>query len=64
MERLWPQEGLKGPARRPQKGRLWDNDGSCLRLRPEHRNHVWSDDFVEARTHAQLSAILPSVVKR
>ncbi len=30
-------------------GRLWLNDGSCLRLRPEHRNHVWSDDFVLVR---------------
>ena len=26
-------------------------DGSCVRLRPEHRNHVWSYDFVEHRTH-------------
>jgi transposase InsO family protein len=51
VERLWPQEGLKGPARRPKKGRWWDNDGSCLRLRPEHRNPVWSYDFVEARPH-------------
>ena len=25
------------------------NDGSCLRLRPEHRNHVWSYDFVLIR---------------
>ena len=26
------------------------NDGSCIRLRPEHKNHVWSYDFVEDRT--------------
>jgi transposase InsO family protein len=39
------------PARQPKRGRLWDGDGSCLRLRPEYRNHVWSYDFVEARTH-------------
>ncbi|MCJ2072206.1 IS3 family transposase [Methylobacterium sp. J-030] len=51
VERLWRQEGLKVPARQPKRGRLWDGDGSCLRLRPEHRNHVWSYDFVEARTH-------------
>ncbi len=25
-------------------------DGSCIRLRPEHRNHVWSYDFVHCRT--------------
>jgi putative transposase len=30
---------------------LWLNDGSCIRLRPQHRNHVWSYDFVEAQTH-------------
>lgn len=51
VERLWRQEGLKVPARQPKRGRLWDGDGSCIRLRPEHRNHVWSYDFVEARTH-------------
>jgi putative transposase len=51
VERLWRQEGLKVPAKQPKRGRLWDGDGSCIRLRPEHRNHVWSYDFVEARTH-------------
>ena len=30
---------------------MWLNDGSCIRLRPQHRNHVWSYDFVEAQTH-------------
>jgi hypothetical protein len=33
------------------RGRLWLNDGSCIRLRPQHRNHVWSYDFVEPQTH-------------
>jgi putative transposase len=51
VERLWRQEGLKVPAKQPKRARLWDGDGSCMRLRPEHRNHVWSYDFVEARTH-------------
>ena len=39
------------PARQPKRGRLWLNDGSCIRLRPEHRDHVWSYDFVHERTH-------------
>ena len=39
------------PAKQPKKGRLWLNDGSCIRLRPERPNHVWSHDFVESRTH-------------
>jgi putative transposase len=51
VERIWRREGLKVPARQPKRGRLWLNDGSCIRLRPEHPNHVWSYDFVEARTH-------------
>ena len=51
VERIWRREGLKVPARQPKRARIWDNDGSCVRLRPEHPNHVWSYDFVEARTH-------------
>ena len=51
VERIWRGEGLKVPARQPKRGRLWLNDGSCVRLRTEHRNHVWSYDFVEDRTH-------------
>jgi len=50
VERIWRQEGLKVPQKQPKRGRLWLNDGSCIRLRPEHRDHVWSYDFVAART--------------
>ena len=46
IERLWRQEGLKVPSKQAKKGRLWTNDGSCIRLRPEHRDHVWSYDFM------------------
>jgi putative transposase len=51
VERIWRLEGLKVPGKQPKKGRLWLNDGSCVRLRPERPNHVWSYDFVEDRTH-------------
>jgi putative transposase len=51
VERIWRREGLKVPAKQPKRGRLWLNDGSCIRLRAEHANHVWSYDFVEDRTH-------------
>jgi hypothetical protein len=51
VQRIWRREGLKVPARQKPRGRLWLNDGSCIRLRPTHRNHVWSYDFVDARTH-------------
>jgi putative transposase len=50
VERIWKQEGLKVPQKQPKRGRLWLNDGSCVRLRPLHRNHVWSWDFVMDRT--------------
>jgi transposase InsO family protein len=50
VERIWRQEGLKVSARQPKSSRLWFNDGSCIRLRPEHRNHVWAYDFVFDRT--------------
>jgi transposase InsO family protein len=50
VERIWRQEGLKVPKKQPKRGRLWLNDGSCIRLRPEHKDHVWSYDFVASRT--------------
>jgi transposase InsO family protein len=50
VERIWRQEGLKVPKKQPKRKRLWLNDGSCIRLRPECRNHVWSYDFMTART--------------
>jgi putative transposase len=51
VQRIWREEGLKVPQRQPKRGRLWLNDGSCLRLRPTHENHVWSYDFVQDQTH-------------
>jgi transposase InsO family protein len=51
VERIWRREGLKVPAKQPKRGRLWLNDVSCIRLRAERPNHVWSYDFVEDRTH-------------
>ncbi|MFC7293090.1 IS3 family transposase [Hirschia litorea] len=49
--RIWRREGLKVPTKQPKRGRLWLNDGSCVRLRPEYQGHVWSYDFVQDRTH-------------
>ena len=51
VQRIWRREGLKVPQKQRPRGRLWLNDGSCVRLRPERANHVWSYDFVSARTH-------------
>ncbi len=51
VERIWRREGLKVPKKQKPRGRLSLNDGSCVRLRPQHANHVWSYDFVSAKTH-------------
>ncbi len=51
VERIWRREGLRVPRKQPKRGRLWLNDGSCVRLRPRERNHVWAYDLVVDRTH-------------
>ncbi len=50
VERLWREEGLKVPVKQPKRGRLWLADGSIVRRRAEHPDHVWSYDFVADRT--------------
>ena len=50
VERIWRREGLKVPHKQPKRKRLWLNDGSCIRLKPLYKNHVWSYDFVFERT--------------
>ena len=51
VQRIWRREGLQVPQKQRPRRRLWLNDGSCIRLRPERANHVWSYDFVNGRTH-------------
>lgn len=51
MQRTWRREGLKVPRKQRSRGRLCLSDGSCVWLRPEHINHVWSYNFMTARTH-------------
>jgi len=62
VERIWRREGLKVPQKQKPRGRLWLNDGSCVRLRPMHANHVWSYDFVSARTHDGRSVRLFNLI--
>ena len=62
VERIWRQEGLKVPQKQPKRKRLWLNDGSCIRLRPLHKDHVWSYDFVtdwtsEGRSFRMLTIV-------
>ena len=62
VERIWRREGLKVPKKQKPRGRLWLNDGACVRLRPEHKDHVWSYDFVAARTHDGRSLRLLTLI--
>ena len=50
VEWFWHAKGLTVPARQPRRGRLWLDDGSCLRLRPDRPNPLWACDLVEDRT--------------
>ena len=62
VERIWRQEGLKVPKKQPKRGRLWLNDGSCIRRRAEYQNHVWSYDFIMDRTHNGRALKMLSIV--
>ena len=62
VERIWRREGLKVPAKQPKRGRLWLNDGSCVRLQPQGPNHVWAYDFVLVRTQDSRAVRLLTVI--
>jgi putative transposase len=62
VERIWRREGLKVPQKQEPRRRLWLNDGSCVRLRPERPRDVWSYDFVSAMTHDGRSLRLLTLV--
>ena len=51
VQRVWRREGLKVPKKQPKRAQLWLDDGSCIRLRPERKDHVWAYDFLHHRTH-------------
>jgi hypothetical protein len=46
VQSVWRAEGPKVPKRESKRGRLWLADGFCVRLRPQHANHVWAYDLV------------------
>ena len=62
VERIWRQEVLKLPHKQPKRGRLWLNDGSCIRLRPECKDHVWSYDLMMARTPEGRSLMILTMI--
>ena len=62
VQRIWRREGLKVPQKQPKPGHLWLNDGSCVRLRANWSNHVWSYDFVEVRCEIEGFGAIENVV--
>jgi putative transposase len=62
VQRIWRREGLEVPQKQRPRGKLWLGDGSCLRLRPERANHVWSYDFVSAMTHDGRGLRMPTLI--
>jgi putative transposase len=62
IERIWREEGLKVPKKQIKRARLYFNDGSCIRLRPLYKNHVWSYDFVQIRLHNGKKVRLLTVI--
>jgi putative transposase len=62
IERIWRREGLKVPQKQKASGRLWLNDGSCVRLRPERANHFWSYDFVSTFTHDRRTVLMLNLI--
>src|SRR5215212_8263066 len=46
VHRLWREEGLKVPGKQRKNRRLGESENSCTRRRAEHKDHVWSYDFV------------------
>ena len=62
VERIWREEGLKVPQKQPKRGRLWLNDGSVIRLRPEFPKHVWSYDFMQDHTRNGVPFRIPNVI--
>ena len=61
---LWRREGLKVPKKQPKRGRLWLNDGSCVRLRPERTDHIWAYDLVSCRTEDDRAVRLLTVINQ
>jgi putative transposase len=52
VHRLWREEGLKVPHKQRKRRRLLKDvsENGCTRKRAEHKDHLWSYDFVMDRT--------------
>ena len=69
--RLWCREGFKVPQKTRKKPRLGHSGNSCVRGRAEHKDHVWTWDFIHdsslgyqtpSEFASQLAASVPQPV--
>jgi transposase InsO family protein len=61
---LWREEGLKVPQKQRKRQRLAEggSENGCTRRRAEHKDHVWSYDFVMDRTEDRRTLKMMPVV--
>ena len=64
VQRIWRREGLKVPVKQKPRGRLWLNDGSCIRLRPDCVRRPGSDDELAPLGLDSVLAGLPNLIRR
>ena len=52
IERIWREESMQVPRKQHRRRRLPNcgSENSCVRRRAQHKDHVWSYDFVTDRT--------------
>jgi putative transposase len=50
VHRLWKEQGLKVAQKQRKRKRTGSSENGCKRRRAEHKDHVWSYDFVMDRT--------------
>ncbi len=62
IERLWKKEGLQVPQKIPKPRSSNAGDGSCIKLRPEYQNHIWSYDFVHDKLRSGKSIKILTVI--
>ena len=63
VHRLWKQENMQVPRRQHRRRRLPGcSENSCVRHRAEHKDHVWSYDFLSDRTEDGRQLRLLSVI--
>lgn len=52
IHRLWQREGLKVPPKQKRRRRRGASENSILCKRAEHKDHVWTWDFIHDRTES------------